>query len=189
MLLERHDNHILLSGGAATRCSATSLSAPTSRSRTQKSSAGAAASRPARTFPGVPRNSSTSLAMTRGRAQPFQRGCSRSDRWSPVTDSLFETPPSTISDRRRSNATSCAGVRARMDGWWTVAPGQGPPSSSSICARPVTPPIELHELDVQVAPSGRGFDVRITQPDGRSSKKKLDLRNAADSFVPATCRR
>jgi len=41
-----------------------------------------------------------------------------------VTDSLFETPTGDGPDRCRSNATSCAGVRARMDGWWTVAPAR-----------------------------------------------------------------
>jgi len=35
--------------------------------------------------------------------------------------------------------------------------------------------IPLPSAEVQVAPSGRGFDVRITQPDGRSSEKKLEV--------------
>src|SRR6266478_4640471 len=35
--------------------------------------------------------------------------------------------------------------------------------------------IQLPSAAVQVAPSGRGFDVRITQPDGRSSEKKLEV--------------
>ena len=35
--------------------------------------------------------------------------------------------------------------------------------------------ISLPSAEVQVAPSGRGFDVRITQPDGRSSEKKLEV--------------
>src|SRR5574342_351438 len=73
-------------------CSFASLSWSAIR-LTTPSSAGAAVSRRARPSTCVPHTSSTSLARTRGRAQPFQRGCSRSDRWSPVTDSLFETPP------------------------------------------------------------------------------------------------
>src|SRR6266498_2337328 len=35
--------------------------------------------------------------------------------------------------------------------------------------------IPLPSAEVRVAPSGRGFDVRITQPDGRSSEKKLEM--------------
>jgi len=35
--------------------------------------------------------------------------------------------------------------------------------------------IPLPSAQVHVAPSGRGFDVRITQPDGRSSEKKLEV--------------
>ena len=35
--------------------------------------------------------------------------------------------------------------------------------------------IALPSAEVQVAPSGRGFDVRITQPDGRSSEKRLEV--------------
>jgi CRP-like cAMP-binding protein len=35
--------------------------------------------------------------------------------------------------------------------------------------------IPLPSAEAQVAPSGRGFDVRITQPDGRSSEKKLEV--------------
>jgi hypothetical protein len=58
---------------------------------TTPSSDGAAGFR-ARPSTRVPRNPRPSLARTRGRAQPFQCGRSRGDRWSPVTDSLFETP-------------------------------------------------------------------------------------------------
>jgi CRP-like cAMP-binding protein len=35
--------------------------------------------------------------------------------------------------------------------------------------------ISLPTAEVLVTPSGRGFDVRITQPDGRSSEKKLEV--------------
>jgi len=35
--------------------------------------------------------------------------------------------------------------------------------------------IPLPSAEVRVAPSGRGFDVRIAQPDGRSSEKKLEV--------------
>ena len=35
--------------------------------------------------------------------------------------------------------------------------------------------IQLRSAEVHVAPSGRGFDVRITQPDGRSIEKKLEV--------------
>jgi CRP-like cAMP-binding protein/L-ascorbate metabolism protein UlaG (beta-lactamase superfamily) len=35
--------------------------------------------------------------------------------------------------------------------------------------------IPLPSAQVRVAPSGRGFDVRIAQPDGRSSEKKLEV--------------
>ena len=35
--------------------------------------------------------------------------------------------------------------------------------------------VPLPSAEVHVAPSGRGFDVRITQPDGRSSEKKLEV--------------
>ena len=35
--------------------------------------------------------------------------------------------------------------------------------------------IPLPSAEVQVAPAGRGFDVRITQSDGRSSEKKLEV--------------
>ena len=35
--------------------------------------------------------------------------------------------------------------------------------------------IRLPSAEVRVAPSGRGFDVHIAQPDGRSSEKKLEV--------------
>ena len=35
--------------------------------------------------------------------------------------------------------------------------------------------IPLPSAEVRVAPSGRGFDVRIAQPDGRSSEKQLEV--------------
>jgi CRP-like cAMP-binding protein len=35
--------------------------------------------------------------------------------------------------------------------------------------------VPLPSAEVRVAPSGRGFDVRIAQPDGRSNEKKLEV--------------
>src|SRR5258705_167776 len=71
------------------------------------------------------------LARTRGLAQPFQCGRSRSDRWSPVTDSLFETPPL---DDPGSSTIEHDIMRRRpcANGWLVdVAPARVLPSSSS----------------------------------------------------------
>src|SRR4029453_1623996 len=95
---------------------------------TTPSSAGAAASRRrARPSPRVPRNSSASLARTRGRGQPFQCGRSRSDRWSPVTDSLFETP--TLDDPGSSRIERDIMRRRPCANGWLVdrCPGPRPP--------------------------------------------------------------
>ena len=67
----------------------------------------------------------------RGLAQPFQCGCSRGDRWSPVTDLLFETPSL---DDPGSSTIEHDIMRRRpcANGWLVdVAPARDLPSSSS----------------------------------------------------------
>src|SRR5258705_12454086 len=101
------------------------------RLTTPSSDAAAASRHHASPSSRVARSAHAPLARPRGLAQPFQCGRSRSDRWAPVTDSLFETPP--LDDP--GSATIAHDIMRRRPcaiGWLVdVAPARVLPSSSS----------------------------------------------------------